>query len=58
MNCVDFPLSDYDSFAGSFVSTGTVIDTFKNKKLPPPQPQTEKYVSEGFMPDSGIHYEP
>ena len=48
VNCVDFPLPDYDSSAGSFASTDTVIDTFKNKK-PAPLPQTDDYVSEGFM---------
>ena len=46
VNCVDFPMPDYDSSAGSFASTDTVIDTFKNKKpLPPP----DDYVTEGFM---------
>ncbi len=58
VSCLDFPPPDYDSSAGSQASTDTVIDTFKNKKpaSPPPpavsaqpQPQTDDYVSEGFM---------
>ena len=48
VSCVDFPVSDYDSSAGSFASTDTVIDTFKNKK-PAPMPPADDYVSQGFM---------
>ena len=48
VNCVDIPMPDYDSSAGSFASTDTVIDTFKNKK-PAPMPPADDYVSQGFM---------
>ena len=47
-NCVDEPVPDYDSSAGSFASTDTVIDTFKHKKAAP-MPPPDDYVSQGFM---------
>ena len=49
INCIDATIPEYDSSAGSFASTDTVIERPPRSVVPNPMPPISDYVTENFM---------